>query len=82
MTHILEETGCPVWVIFFHCRNKKLRGDLCLWCFAGLREGQCGQCVDPILTLLVQSVMVSEVHTMLHFPPCILEFSLWYIVLE
>ena len=42
--------GCPPWVFFAHWRNRRLKGDLSMWCCTGLGEGQCNQCVTASLT--------------------------------
>lgn len=52
---MLGGDGCPSWVLFSYWRNWRLRGDLSVWCSAGLGEGQYGHCVVTSSTLLMQS---------------------------
>lgn len=42
---------CPQ--VLSHWRSQRLRGNLSVWCSAGLGKGQCGQCVAISLTFLM-----------------------------
>lgn len=85
MTHNAEGGWLSPWVLSTPApceKNQRLKGDLYLWCRTGLGQGQCGQRVVTSLTLLMPSVLVSEVQGLLQPQPCVLGFSQWCFTLE